>query len=151
MSTFLDLNMIDRFLFLYPISNRTKAALLLMATDECLSFSVSIGMAPLAIASKASTRRQLESVSRISSWISSSSVFNLTTRKGIKPACRTSTAPTGGDKEGTWVRCECSYYFYPDSELLNRSKIYMSAHVLAQMWDWEIKTTTTLLCSQMPS
>lgn len=81
--------------------------------------------ASFARASEASTRRQLESVSRISSWISSGSVFNLSTRKGIKPARSMSTAPTGGDREGTWVKCECIYSFY----LLNRIKIHMVTHV----------------------
>lgn len=62
-----------------------------------MSFSFRMVMTSLAKASEASTRRQLESVPRISSWISSDSVFNLSMSKGIKPARRISTAPAGGD------------------------------------------------------
>lgn len=91
---FLGLNTID---FHYPISKMTWAALFLMVAEGCVSFSFRMVMASVARASEASTRRQLESVPRINSWISSDSVFNLTTSKGIKLACRISTAPAGGD------------------------------------------------------
>lgn len=72
-----------------------------MVTDECVSFSFRMVMAPLDRASEASTRRQLESVSRISSWISSNSDFSLNISKGIKPACSMSAAPAGGDRRDT--------------------------------------------------
>lgn len=82
--------------FLYLISRSTQAAFLLMAVEGWESFSFSTETASAARASETSTRRQLESVSRISSWISSSSVFNFRTRGGIKPALRTPPAPGQG-------------------------------------------------------
>lgn len=89
--------------FLYLISKRTQAALLLMAVEGWESFSFSTVRAPAARASETSTRRQLESVSRISSWISSSSVCNFSTRGGTKPALRTPPAPAQGTgRERGW-------------------------------------------------
>lgn len=128
MSIFLGSCVIDRFLYL--ISKRTQAALLLVATDEHVSFSFRTVTASAARASQASMRRQLESVPRISSWISSNSFFSLDTSRGIKPACSMPTAPTGGDTGGTQVGCQCIYYFYLHFHLLNRLKLHMVTHFL---------------------
>lgn len=98
----------------YPISKTTWAALLLMVTEGCVSFSFRMVMASVAKASEASTRRQLESVPRISSWISSDSVFNLSMSKGIKPARRISTAPARGESgEGVnaFIIFTCKFNF----------------------------------------
>lgn len=130
MSIFLGLIITDRSLLLYPISNRTRAALLLMATDECVSFSFRTAIAPVARASEASRCRQLESVSRISSWIPSDSVLNLNTSKGIKSACSMPAAPTGGDRGETRARCERSYSFHLHFEFLNRVKVHVVTHFL---------------------
>lgn len=77
--------------------------------------------APVARASAASSRRQLESVSRISSWISSGSVFSLRSSGGIKAACSMSAAPAGD--RGTGVRCQCISSSHLHLAFLNGIKV----------------------------
>lgn len=64
---------------------RAWAALHRMAREGSWSFSFRIGTDPVAKASKASTRRQPVRVSRMSSWMSSFSVFSFCTSDGTKP------------------------------------------------------------------
>lgn len=113
-----------------------------MAVEGCESFSFSTGTAPAARAADTSTRRQLERVPRISSWISSSSVSSLRTRGGIKPACRTPPAPAEG-QEGMWVRAECRYYCHLQLEFLQRIRTHVGTHFLTQKWNWEMETPAT--------
>lgn len=71
-----------------------------MATDSWVSLSFRMGTAPAIRAEKASISRQLASVSNMSSWISSSSVFSLCTSEGTKPFSTMPAAPAGVDRKG---------------------------------------------------